>query len=69
MMNGFWNITFGNILTLAAVLLAFWSAHQASVKAIEDAASRMTAVEVKLDLIYGWFESNVLGKLERKHTD
>lgn len=63
---GFWTVTFGNVLTLAALLVAVWAAHTSSVKHIEDAAERIAAMETKLDLIYAWFENNVVG---RKETD
>jgi hypothetical protein len=66
---GFWTFNLGNIITLVALLLAVWQAHVSNVKRIEDAASRLSAVEIKLDLIYGWFENNVIGRheAERKH--
>jgi hypothetical protein len=53
----FWNnIGFGNVLTLVALLLSFWAAHRANVARIEKAADRIKDIEVKVQILYTWFE-------------
>jgi hypothetical protein len=51
-----WNIGFGNILTIAALLLSFWGAHRANVARIEKSADRLKDIEVKVEILYRWFE-------------
>lgn len=69
--HSFWEVNLGNVITLGALLLSFWTAHRGNIKRIEDAASRMTEIETKLSLIYDWFQNNVVGKGEpqRGHGD
>ena len=62
--HGFWAINFGNVLTLGALAVSFWATHLVSVKRSEDVTARMVSMEIKLDLIYGWFENNVAGRKE-----
>jgi len=61
--ESFWNVRFGDVVTLASMLLAFYLAHRANVRRIEEAASRMANLETRVNLIFKWFEANVI---ERK---
>lgn len=66
--NGFWSISLGNVLTLGGLLFSFWLAHRANVQRLEDQATRIAKMETKLDLIFGWFEHNVIGRGEKPRT-
>ena len=71
MEQGFWTISIGNILTAGSLLLSFWLAHRGNVKRIEDGAANMAEMKAKVDLIYSWFQNNVIGRgeSERSHGD
>lgn len=58
----------GNILTLGILLLAFWGAHVSNVKRLKTSAADLAEMRVKLDMIYSWFQHNVVGKGERPRT-
>lgn len=58
----------GNILTLGVLLIAFWGAHVSNVKRLKTNASELTEMKVKLDMIFLWFQNNVVGKGERPRS-
>lgn len=64
-LNNFWDFNLGHLLTILALLVSFWTAHRANVKRAEDSAKDFEHVRVKVDLIFRWFENNVVGKGER----
>jgi hypothetical protein len=57
-----------NILTLGVLLVAFWGAHVSNVKRLKSSAAELTEMKVKLDMIFAWFQHNVVGKGERPRT-
>ena len=62
--GGFWDVNFGNMLTMFVLLLAFWGAHIGNVRRIKASAAEIQEIKTKLDLIYMWFCNNVVGRGE-----
>ena len=62
----FWKLDLGNVLTIVALLIAFWGAHASNVRHIKSDTRRMEKMETKLDVIYQWFMSKIrnAGKIE-----
>jgi len=58
--SSFWDFNIGNAITLASMLIAFFLAHRSNVKRIEDNSARMANLETKLELVFKWFEANVI---------
>lgn len=55
------------MISLAATLLSFWTAHASNRRRFEQEAARMATMEAKLNLIYEWFATNIVGS--RQHGD
>lgn len=62
--SGFWQFNLGHLLTICALLISFWSAHRSNVKRIKQSSAEFERVRVKVDLIFRWFENNVVGRGE-----
>jgi hypothetical protein len=67
-MHGFWDITFGNVVTIGALLLSFWTAHRSNVKRIEDQAGRMATLETQVKTLYDWW-SKTWGVPQVPHSE
>ena len=67
--GGFWEVNFGNVLTVFLLLLSFWGAHISNVRRVQSNAAELQELKTKLELIYQWFCNNVVGRGEplRRH--
>ena len=62
--GGFWDVNFGNLLTIALLMLSFWAAHITNVRRIQKSAAEWQEMKTKLSIIYEWFAHNVVGRGE-----
>lgn len=58
MKQGFWTFNIGHVLTVLTILIGLAAAHEAQVRT-------MAGVEAKVDIIYRWFERDVIGQQQR----
>jgi hypothetical protein len=56
----FWQFNIGHLITIAALLVSFWSAHHSNRKRIEQDAADRQEIKTKLDMIYSWFQTNII---------
>lgn len=64
-----WPVIVTNLLTLVALMISFWVAHQANVKRIGEAAEKFAAMETKLQMMYDWFRNTIIGSLRSKSDE
>lgn len=62
---GVGNVELG--ISIGALLLSFWAAHWANVRRLKEAQREFTEMKIKVDLIYEWFQGNVVGRGEPRH--
>jgi len=62
--NQFWTFNIGHLLTVLTLLVSFWAAHHANARAREEDVKDRQEMKTKLDLIYDWFQNNVVGRGE-----
>lgn len=60
MKEAFWELNVGHVLTLAVLLVSFWTAHRANVKRYQEDAKDRQEMKTKLDVIYDWFKNSIL---------
>lgn len=56
----FWNFNLGNVVSIFAVLIPLAIMHKTNVKTMQD-------MQTKVDLMYKWFERNVINASIRSH--
>ena len=54
-----WQFALAQSITLISILLAFYSAHRANVKRIEEAARDFQDMKTKVDLMFSWFRKQM----------
>lgn len=57
-----------NFVSLGILLIAFWGAHVSNVKRLKSSAAELAEMKIKLDMIFSWFQHNVVGKGERPRS-
>lgn len=55
----FWQLSIGNLLTMASVGVSVFVAHLANVKRIENASADWKELQTKVEIMYEWFKSNL----------
>ena len=52
-----WNVDIGNVLTALGLLIGFYIAHIQNIR-------RLTQIETRLNMIYGWFVRRIVNREE-----
>lgn len=63
-MEQFWTVNIGHLITIAALLVSFWSAHWSNVRRIKEEAERWARLESKVSMLMGFFEKTWGVKIE-----
>lgn len=58
-----------NIISTAALVLAFYGANRKTRDKAEQNAARLQAIETKVDLIYEWFQGHVVNRASSAGAD
>jgi hypothetical protein len=56
----FWQFNIGHLFTMVSVALTVYASHLSNVRRIETAAREWAEMRTKLDLIFAWFQNNVV---------
>lgn len=63
--NDFWGLTgaqLAMLIGMAGLFFSFWSAHKSNIRRIEQDAQDRQEIKTKLDLIFNWFQQNIVGR-------
>lgn len=63
--SNFNEVSLGNILTIVTLLVSFWTAHVSNVRRIRRSAEEMQDIKTKVNMLYDWFNNNVVGRGEK----